>query len=84
MTSTCHPICTQIASEWDLVGKPTLVGLGSFVQLSGKRGYRWLLLSYWPDGHWSVVSHKTKEEAIDGRKLRLRFRFGGPNVWGES
>jgi hypothetical protein len=81
---TCHPICTEVASSWKLVGTPILVGNGVFVQRSAMRGARWLRLSYQLSGRWSVTAYKTQGVAIAGEygnKFKLRFAYGGPNVW---
>ena len=86
---TCHPISTELGSNWKLSGRPWLIGNGVFVQKTETRGQGWLRLSlsYTQGGTWYVTRYKSKKDAVQGEYgngtvVGFPFKFGGPNVWG--
>lgn len=63
--ATAHPIDTALASSWALVGMPTVISSGLFVQRSWMSGRPWMrFLRKLDDSGWWESAHKTKREAV--------------------
>ena len=87
---TAHPIDTDAASSYSLVGRPWLVCAGCFVQRSASRGRPWLQFrAHIEPGRveWYVSAYPSRKAAVAGEMggsptRGQAFDFGGANVWG--